>query len=562
MQFKLRTKPTQFVRGKTEETLSDIMVRWEENQLLSTSNQDKDIDEKLHLIDIIVTNNSLLETEMWLYRTKNKFNSEHQEVKIHILSSKSNDFRDIHSYINDIQQCSQIADLPNVLIVCYHKKRVCSDIVTLCKTFGGKHRMILPNIDIKTMLKFHVSFDEPDANIGVTRNFLQQINPFIINKTIEGVLFITATPLEQFWDMLSDSGINTLLNINKDSIHNFDDDLKCYMSFKDHNICIHDNNSLNPLSYIGDIFEKNLISNQIRRIVFAPGHLYTEKIGVGSHDEIQNYFLARNYTVLKINGTFKGFIYPNPNGPVEITLDDYNFQNNIKGELRDTLRHWSLNNSNVNLAITGYWVIERGVTFNTDNFNFTDVILSNYHLKNLAKLIQLEGRTAGNKNFVDKMNVFCTSEIKETVNKYCEAHEKICSDNPPLFTRNDFVTNKSKTPVQPLIPKDSYRIYSQDIIRDACKLLGYQFRNIKPGKGGFVETSLNKVKQIASLTDAIDKVPTAYGTNNNIITYRTCYPCYLDIKDPSTLVYVLIIRPNTSPDKLAILDSTYHQIKI
>ena len=125
--FKLRTKPTQFVRGKTDETLNDIMKRWEEYKFIDNEYDIIDDDNKdqftEHLIDIIVTNNSLLETNQWKYRTKDKFQND-KEVNVHILSSKSNDFKNMSEYISQIQQTTNENDLPNILIVCYHSKRV------------------------------------------------------------------------------------------------------------------------------------------------------------------------------------------------------------------------------------------------------------------------------------------------------------------------------------------------------------------------------------------------------------------------------------------------------
>lgn len=449
MIFKLRTKPTQFVTGKTEETLCDMMKRWEENKLINNNDDDDDNDNdiKEHLIDIIVTNNSLLETEMWKYRTINKF-EQSQYIKIHILSSKSNDFTDINSYISRIQQSTDKNDLPNVLIVCYHTKRVCSDIVTLCNTFGGLHKMILPNIPKKHIIKFHISFDEPDANIGVTKKFLSKINPFIKNGSITGILFITATPVDNFWIMLNKSGIKQLLNTNKDTVHNFDDDFRNYRSFEDHNISEYNNDTNNPLYYIMDLFCKGMIDETSRKIIFAPGHLYTEEKGVGSHSEIELFFLTKGYVVLKINGKHKGFTYPDSKYE---SLEDYNKKYDIRGELRETLKHWSENNKLINLAITGYWVIERGVTFNTINFNFTDMILSNYHMKNLAKLIQLIGRGTGGKEYVDIMNIFCTTDIKNAIECFNSKHKQICRLNPELFNRTDFITNGNTIPVKGVI---------------------------------------------------------------------------------------------------------------
>jgi hypothetical protein len=67
-----------------------------------------------------------------------------------------------------------------------------------------------------------------------------------------------------------------------------------------------------------------------------------------------------------MNSKFKGFIYPNKS---RIELSHFNIQNKITGELRDTLIKWNELNPTINLAITGYWIIERGITFNTIGFN-------------------------------------------------------------------------------------------------------------------------------------------------------------------------------------------------
>lgn len=444
-EFKLLTKPTQFVSGKTEDTLCDIIKRVEELNLINDNeiNNNNEISE--HLIDVIVTNNNLLETEMWKCRTINKF-KEIKDIKIHIISSKSKDFKDIEHYINNIIQTKEKCNLPNVLIVCYHTKRVCDDIIKLCYTFGGLHKMILPNISQKTIIKFHISLDEPDANIGVTKKFILNIKSFIENDTVIGVLFITATPIPDFWKMLNTHGIVQLLNMNKDSVHNFDEDLQNYRSFKDHNVIEHNNATINPLTYIKDLFLKNKIDETTPKRIFAPGHRYTEKMDVGSHDEIEKFFIKKNYTVLKINGKWKGFTHQDTTK--DISLQDYNKKYNINGELRDTLRHWNENNPKTNLAITGYWVLERGVTFNTINFNFTEMIISNYHLNVLAKLIQLLGRGCGGKLYVDIMNIYCTTDIKNTIEHFNAKLYEICSLNPTLFNRMDFTLDNNTIPVK------------------------------------------------------------------------------------------------------------------
>ena len=277
------------------------------------------------------------------------------------------------------------------------------------------------------------------------KKFLKKVNNYIENKTITGILFITATAFEGFWDMLNKSGIKQLENVNKDTIHNFDKDFENYRSFSEHTIIVNKNETNNPLTYITDLFSKNKIDEKTRKIIFAPAHSYTKKTGVGSHDEIKAYFLGRNYTVLLMNGQFKGFIYPNGK---EIPLEDYNNEHSIKGELRNTLKHWSNNNIERNLAITGYNVIERGVTFNTDEFNFTDMILSNYNLKSIGQLIQLAGRSCGAKKYVNIMNIFCTDSIKQEIENRNNRLKEICSLNPELYNRTDFNTSKNAIPVK------------------------------------------------------------------------------------------------------------------
>ena len=457
--FKLRTKPTQFTKGKTEDTLCDLTQRY----LLNVNETD------YHLIDIIVTNKSLPETEQWKFRTDKTFKN-FKNITIDILSSKSNDYNTIGSYIQNILSCKTKEELPNILIICYHAKRVCDDLITMFNIFGGNN-YIQPN----NKVKFHISFDEPDANLGVTKKFIKKIKPFVEKELITGILFITATPIEEFWKMLNDSGIKTLLNMNYNNTQNFDEELEHYRAFKEHNIIEHNNETTNPLYYIIDVFSNKLINENERKILFTPAHLYTDTEGVGSHMEVISYFNDKNYCVFIMNGKFKGFIYPNKN---KVELAQFNIENNINGELRESLIKWNELNPTMNLAITGYWVIERGITFNTTGFNFTDMILSNYHLSSMGKLIQLAGRGSGGKLYVNKMNVICTTKIKDTIINFNKNLEEICSLNPEYFNRTDFVDTNNTIPIKMIITDNELLQLLIDI-RDKSKR-GYkqQLHNI------------------------------------------------------------------------------------
>ena len=434
--FELCTMPTQFTGGKTKMTLAAITKRY----LLNKSDYNTDS----HLIEIIVTNNSLQETEQWKCRTKNTF-SGISDINIDIISSKSKDFKNIEGYISKILGCDKKENLPNILIVCFHKKRVCDDLIKLFEIFRGKHPLILPQISEPVSLCFNVSLDEADANIGVTKNFLKKIKPFIHNDVIHSITFITATAIPKLWDALRRCDIHKLLNMNYYSTSSFSEDYKDYRAFKDHSICIHENSTKNPLQYIMEVFP--IINNRDndRKVIFAPAHLFTSKEGVGSHTEVMEFFKTHGYTVLIMNGKKKAFV--NPDG-TEMDLIDFNSTNNITGELRDTLRVWYEQNSTKNIAITGNAVIERGVTFNTDGFNFTDMILSDYHSDAIGKLVQISGRSTGGKKYVKKMFVHCTNYIKNTIERENERLKNICELNPEYFNRTDFVDSKNAVPIK------------------------------------------------------------------------------------------------------------------
>jgi hypothetical protein len=103
-----------------------------------------------------------------------------------------------------------------------------------------------------------------------------------------------------------------------------------------------------------------------------------------------------------------------------------------------------------------------------------------------------------------------------------------------------------------------YRVYDNETtVIDVCRILGYHYIPTRDNTNGFKETSLNTRASVVSLRDAIAKVPTAYGTNGGVRTYRTYYPCYIDTTDRTTLRFVVIIRPGTDAVKLAECDTTY-----
>lgn len=447
---------TQFTIGKTDQTLNQVAERY-----LLNSNETED-----HLIEVIITNNSLPETEQWKVRTKNKF-GENQNISVDILSSnKDSDFNNIHQFISKIITAKNRNELPNVLIVCFHKKRVCDDLFQLFDTFCGGNYLLN-----STKLKFYLNFDEPDANLGITSTFLSRYKKY--EHIISGIMFITATPYDQFWDMLIEHGITQLLNLQSKiniSEESYEEYLQNYRSVKNHKFIAYNDETTNPLDYITKVFEstynvvdelgnetgetKPYIDETSPYIIFAPAHLYTETLGVGSHEEIVEYFTSKGDTVYLSNGRFKGFV--DPSGARQL-LTNFNEHYGINGELRDSLRKWRQLNPRKNIVITGYWTIERGITFCTDGFNFDYAILSTYHLNKLNKLVQLIGRTTGGKKYVNEMKIICPKIIYDTVNSLVQNTIDLRKLNPQNYNKTDFTLNNSAIPVMVEFLDDEYR---------------------------------------------------------------------------------------------------------
>ena len=455
---------TQFTHGKTEQTLNKICERYLMNSISTDA----------HIIQFIVTNKSLGETKQWKIRTRHKMN-EYENIDVDILSSDvKSEYHTIDKFISKIMKAKKKDELPNILIVCFHKARI-DDIHTLLQMFCGKTIMVQ---NIK--LKFHLSFDEPDANIGLCSKFLKKYKEYM--NLLIAIEFITASPYEKFWKMLQDNQIVKLINphyLDKSAQPcldetSYEEYLENYRQINDHNHVICNYPTFNPLEYIEHVFASDYFTNvndadgnpekkpyvdmndSIRKIIFSPAHLFTEKEGVGSHEEVVQFYNQLGFTVYLSNGKFKGFIEPTGE---RITLDDFNLKHNITGELRDTMRQWAKMYPAKNIAITGYWTIERGITFQTDGFNFTHAIISDYHKQLLNKLIQLIGRLTGNKLYIkQKCNIICPQHIIDTVNTLVDKTIDLRKENPENYNSTDFTDNHSSIPVKLTFVDDTYRL--------------------------------------------------------------------------------------------------------
>ena len=456
--LKLIHELTQFTHGKTEQMLNIIAERY----LLNTINQEE------HLIQITITNKNLLETRHWKIRTKSKM-SQYENIDVVILSSHpDSEYHNIDKYINNIFTAKTKNELPNVLIACFHKTRI-ENILKLLDTFKGKSFMV-----DSAKIYFNISFDEPDANLGLCSSFLK--NYKLYKNIIKNIEFITATPYDDFWKMLNDNGIVKLLNPKyqgQDGVckvsESYEEHLENYMQIKNHNHIRCDYKTSNPLTYIRHVFENEYVDKSVpyinmedglRKIIFSPAHTCIDREGVGSHEEVVKFYTDKGFAVYLSNGRFKGFIEPTGE---KVTLDEFNKMHQITGELRDSLRKWEEINPK-DKAITGYWTIERGITFQTDGFNFTHMIISDYHKRLLNKLVQLIGRCNGNKRYIqNKCNIICPQEIIDTVNDYVTKTIELRQGNPENYNFTDFTDKNSCIPVKVTFVDEEYRLFCVQI---------------------------------------------------------------------------------------------------
>lgn len=436
--FVLNHELMQFTKGKTEKSLQAIAERH-----LYKTHEDK------HSIDIIITNNNLQETEQWKIRTSQKFRG-HTNININVLSSKkgNNNHTNVSTLISQMTKALNLNRedmLPNVIIMCCHSKRVEQDCIEILESFCNNK-----------IIKFNYIFDEADANLGTISAFLLGINNNAndIHQCIDTIEFVTATPFEEFWKMLSQHGIYRLVNKDHLKEESYEELFKSYREFEDHCWTTLDNNTMNPLEYIRECFGQGLIPTR-RNIIFAPGHVFSEKRDIGSHEEIVEYFTDKGYTVLLHNGKHKCFCEANGS---RLAITDFNRMHSISGELRDTLRKWNTINPNQNLAITGNWTIERGVTFNTDGFNFTHMIVSMLHSKKTNRLLQILGRANGHKQYVERMTIISPKSIEICAKSLVATLKEVRMANPEKFNPADFNNTKHKTiPVKVQFCNEEFR---------------------------------------------------------------------------------------------------------
>jgi len=431
----LNTTPCQFTESKTKNAINYI------NQL-DASRCEPNSENGVHHMTIILNNNNLIEGRQWNIRLK----SDNRSRNVAILSSDKKRAR-FNSANNFIGYCASIEKpdyLIDTLVVCNNTIRN-TDVIRIIDTFHN-NRINLKTIGIEKC-KFTVMFDEVDVSSNLTNacSFIDNCNTY---ECIDSIHLITATPYKKFWKKINSCGIKQLTNLKSKmpealSPNKLIDD---YRQLKEHNITYTEFPSEGS-KYIKDVYTKHIQNKEYVKRIFAPPSSFTDE-----HNTVKKFFLNNNFIVIVINGKGKEIYF---NKDESITIN--NFNNKYFNKINDVPMYKTLTKldklySNTNIVITGYNCIERGITFQTDGFNFTDMIIP--PIKDIPSCVQILGRANGGKKYVKKHNIYIKKNIYERVDKCIEFALELIKSNPVEITENDFreKTNKEKDMIRWEIP--------------------------------------------------------------------------------------------------------------
>jgi hypothetical protein len=448
----------------------------------------------------------------------------------------------------------------NNIICCTNKHRM----KCVWELLEKLHKKFLKNNFQK---KINIWIDEADDCIKIWNTYLFMLKGMIDTNFIQSIILMTAT-MKPVYKHLFSNNIEPQLRTYDETYPSV------YHTYLESNI-IHElsDNTTDYYELIMKILDNNpdMLNPGIR--LFCPGNKKKE-----THEHICQYLKERKFNVLILNGTHKEFRFFDGRHSIDIfDTDDQELSKRL------SQIYYKHNLMNYPFAVTGNLCVGRGITFASEMFTFTHGIIPNTNKGPDA--YQMVSRCLGNIKLYPTYTIpkiFVSTKTHNLIkyNEYIAIHSAKThfhqdTDEPMITMTKEILNNITNNPELPTISSNNtrrikgnvvdintYRIYKDEyVVKKVCKELNYDYRTTKNNSQGFKETSLNRKKEVASLTDAISKVPTAYGTNKGVKTWRTYYPCYVDITNKDTLRFVVIIRPDTDGQKLNEVDTTYPSIQ-
>ena len=561
--YYLNVECTQFTIGKTGKTLGRVGIS--NAAKLHSASINSNQNEKV--ISIIITSCSLAETKQWNVRANKKFG---KVLNICTISSKTkktntgsgNSIRDFTFALTFANN----NNLPDILIMCAHSIRVKKDLLALLMT---QKRISYEN---GKKFKFNLFFDEADKNIRLITDSLKKIRTQRDEETghtmdtyLNEVHFITATPTAPFWGALHKIGINELANFDIEFGTEIDDAFRTrareqYQSILTHpHIDFTSSGSANALENIRMVMQSEHIppiGNGIQNIIFAPA----ENTRV-SHNEVKEYFQENGYYVFIHNGKEKGIYDPSDKFK---SLDELNIEYDLdpkNTEVRDTLRKWQVKNPSSSLGITGWYTITRGLTFNTNGFNFTHMIFCWIHARNLAEFVQLLGRCCGDSKFCDPIKLIGPKGAFDNAKDFVQNLLDLKDENVTEYNEKQFKKNKANEAIvyhefpgqlgwmdavkkiKEIWPRrNPYKIGR----KDECKPM--------PDDNGFYHNNIRGQTSIMSLKYVLDNRCCAINKNS---PYRI-HCGYKNVKNKDTCVWIACYRKEDEPkkeEKVSVMDA-------
>jgi hypothetical protein len=523
-----------------------------------------------------------------------------QKVRIYALSSNSTtSFDEIKTYIDayasDVVEegCEPEYHMPLIALLANSKQ--CEKMLKLLQHIYKKV------LNYKSQLRYGIIWDEADKTYKCLRDKEFKIdgvsvscNTFIVENNIAlyRLGFVTATDgslLDEDYPECANAYLYPVDIPPEDQQHYRALHLEEATTHRVPFTSKHTNNS-----YAMQVLENNL-EHFTTPVAVPSGEIYYRKIIVNSNakTEDMNQFAkwcnSKNFNAMVFNGYGGASVKVYRNGlPVNL--------HKAKGKRFGELLFYIYKKLNLNdkpLIIIGRRKVDRGlgfhycprtndeiningtmgvlVTKNREGLVWTDEILGRIDDKDTA--VQKAGRLAG---IIGNSPQYCSSThywTDEYTENLIRRHNIIVDTSNNISGCSVLQAVKHAENIVPIIrvnhrvDLNTFLVYNdEEVVKKVCTSLNYAYRPTKPEtegpNSGFRETSLNKLKAKVSLLDAIKKVPTAYGTNDGIVTYRTCYPCYKDINNRDSLHFVVILRPNTDSVKLQKIKEEYPSIVI
>jgi len=294
-----------------------------------------------------------------------------------------------------------LKDKMEMIMVCAHKARLDNYLKKLLDGLEESNTLNLKKV------KINIWIDEADKSINLWSKYENKIFDYkIVNK----VTLITAT-------------LNSILKRYKTvNILPFEEPYPdCYRGLKDMNK-IEINYASGSVEYVKHIINTN--RNKLTKPgmrAFIPGEMKKK-----SHDEIADFLSENGFIVIVINGERKEILVPDGNKidlKCYLTIDDDQIPKELNYELS---RLYKENNwKRYPLAITGYYCVSRGVTFQCrpdceknihDGFLFDYAIIPPISSK--AEAYQTMARVLGNIGDIEgykPVDIYSTTKLFHNV---------------------------------------------------------------------------------------------------------------------------------------------------